>query len=254
MPPRNGPLRVEFSTAHRAKGREADYVIVLNLNDGRWGFPSKVDDDPLLELVLPPLSGGAFPFAEERRLFYVAMTRARNGDIPGDRPRASIDVRDGVADRVRQVASDRRASARVSALWKRSPTAITEPKVSGLLASKLRSPGSPLPELRCRLRTGWRAGGLVYESGLSPPSHRLSQVRSGRPTEDRRTSSVPSRPASSTPPRGHADTRRALRGGPAASSKVPRFIICCPTGQLIWHSMFPWFRRSLKAISSVLGA
>ena len=76
---RSRSLRVEFSTVHRAKGREADYVIVLDLNDGRYGFPSKVEDDPLLELVLPPVSGGAYPFAEERRLFYVAMTRARIG-------------------------------------------------------------------------------------------------------------------------------------------------------------------------------
>ena len=69
----------EFSTVHRAKGREADYVVVLDLKDGRWGFPSRIEDNSLLELVLPPSSGGTYPFAEERRLFYVAMTRARIG-------------------------------------------------------------------------------------------------------------------------------------------------------------------------------
>ena len=69
----------EFSTVHGAKGREADYVVVLDLKDGRWGFPSRIEDNSLLELVLPAVSERAYPFAEERRLFYVAMTRARIG-------------------------------------------------------------------------------------------------------------------------------------------------------------------------------
>ena len=73
------PAGGEFNTVHRAKGTEADYVIVVDLADDRWGFPSQIDDDPLLELVLPPPHGKAYAFAEERRLFYVALTRARHG-------------------------------------------------------------------------------------------------------------------------------------------------------------------------------
>ena len=72
-------LQVDFSTVHRAKGKEADYVIVLDLKDALYGFPARIEDDPLLEIVFPPVSGDAYPFAEERRLFYVALTRARNG-------------------------------------------------------------------------------------------------------------------------------------------------------------------------------
>lgn len=72
---RPSTLQIRFSTVHSAKGMEADYVIVLDAISGRWGFPSEIDDDPVLNLVLGIAS--EFPNAEERRLFYVALTRAK---------------------------------------------------------------------------------------------------------------------------------------------------------------------------------
>jgi DNA helicase IV len=63
-------------TIHRSKGLEADYVIVTGLTADKYGFPSEIQDDPLLELVLA--KPDRYPNAEERRLFYVALTRARH--------------------------------------------------------------------------------------------------------------------------------------------------------------------------------
>jgi len=68
-------LKIEFRTAHGSKGLEAEYVFVLNVVEGTKGFPSQIQDDPALQLAMP--APDPFPFAEERRLFYVAMTRAR---------------------------------------------------------------------------------------------------------------------------------------------------------------------------------
>jgi len=62
-------------TVHRSKGLEADYVVVLGLCSGKHGFPAEVADDPLLDLVLAAPEN--HPNAEERRVLYVAMTRAR---------------------------------------------------------------------------------------------------------------------------------------------------------------------------------
>lgn len=68
-------LAIEFMTVHAAKGQEADFVVILGLGKGKHGFPSEKPTDPFLEMLLP--AAEPYPLAEERRLFYVALTRAR---------------------------------------------------------------------------------------------------------------------------------------------------------------------------------
>ncbi|MFC6154792.1 UvrD-helicase domain-containing protein [Nocardioides yefusunii] len=69
-------LQVRFSTVHDAKGREADHVLLPRMVSGDHGFPSDVPADPVLDLVVSNAEG--FRHAEERRLFHVALTRARS--------------------------------------------------------------------------------------------------------------------------------------------------------------------------------
>ncbi|MFA1710244.1 UvrD-helicase domain-containing protein [Peribacillus frigoritolerans] len=69
-------LKIFFLTAHKSKGLEADNVIIINASNKLTGFPNKMSDDPILSLVLTKQD--EYLFAEERRLFYVALTRTRN--------------------------------------------------------------------------------------------------------------------------------------------------------------------------------
>lgn len=96
-------LEIRFLSAHKSKGLQADYVFIINCRDATLGFPSRVEEDGLAGLIRElailklsknkdtggrfqflsdflwrkKLSDSDFAFAEERRLFYVAMTRAR---------------------------------------------------------------------------------------------------------------------------------------------------------------------------------
>lgn len=74
-----GNRKIEFLTVHKSKGLEADYVILLQCNKDTYGFPSLVNDDPVLNYVLT--QSDQCPFGEERRLFYVAITRAKEKTI-----------------------------------------------------------------------------------------------------------------------------------------------------------------------------
>lgn len=72
----NPKLPIQFLSVHKSKGLEADNVILLNFRNDKLGFPNQIIDDPVLNFVLT--NAEDYRFAEERRLFYVAITRTKN--------------------------------------------------------------------------------------------------------------------------------------------------------------------------------
>lgn len=68
-------MSIDFMTVHKSKGLEADYIIIPNMMNETLGFPNQMEDDPVLSLAMP--NPDMHKHSEERRLFYVALTRAR---------------------------------------------------------------------------------------------------------------------------------------------------------------------------------
>ena len=69
-------LDIKFMSVHKSKGIEADEVIIINNKNDLTGFPNKMVSDSILKYVTTEEE--LFTFAEERRLFYVALTRTKN--------------------------------------------------------------------------------------------------------------------------------------------------------------------------------
>ncbi|HEA19013.1 MAG TPA: AAA family ATPase [Pseudoalteromonas prydzensis] len=68
-------LNIQSQTFHAAKGKEADHVVIIGLQKGKHGFPCEKVTPAIIDALLPEQED--FAFAEERRLFYVALTRAK---------------------------------------------------------------------------------------------------------------------------------------------------------------------------------
>ena len=68
-------LKIEFMSIHKSKGLGADVIVVLKLETGKFGFPGTMENDPIMNLVRAEEQ--TFANAEERRVFYVALTRAK---------------------------------------------------------------------------------------------------------------------------------------------------------------------------------
>ena len=69
-------LDIIYMTVHKSKGLESDNVIIINLENKITGFPSKIKDEKITRLVTK--TKDIYPYSEERRLFYVALTRTKN--------------------------------------------------------------------------------------------------------------------------------------------------------------------------------
>jgi len=72
----NSSIRIKYLTMHKSKGLEEENVIIINLENKLLGFPNKIVDSKILRFVSPYYD--KFPYSEERRLFYVALTRTKN--------------------------------------------------------------------------------------------------------------------------------------------------------------------------------
>lgn len=86
-------LQLDFMTIHASKGQQADYVIVMGLKEGSDGFPAPARESVMEQALLPVPED--FPDAEERRLLYVAITRARHRVwllFNKDEPSAFVDI------------------------------------------------------------------------------------------------------------------------------------------------------------------
>ena len=67
--------KLKYFTAHKSKGLESENVIIINLTDDVLGFPSKIKNNNLIEKLFDK---ELYKYDEERRLFYVAITRSKN--------------------------------------------------------------------------------------------------------------------------------------------------------------------------------
>ena len=73
---KNSNINIYFMTVHKSKGLEEENVIIINLENKFLGFPNQIKDDKILRLVSKQFE--KYPYSEERRLFYVALTRTKN--------------------------------------------------------------------------------------------------------------------------------------------------------------------------------
>lgn len=136
---------VRLSTAHKAKGQEWDTVFVAGLIDGKWGNSKNRRLLPLPQEIVPnSLVSDTETNAEERRLLYVAITRAKT--------QVYLSYSDSVVDQSRSKATNQ--SEFLAALLEKTPkyfdTSMSTDSLPDieLQLEQLLLPTTKLPKLR----------------------------------------------------------------------------------------------------------
>jgi len=73
---KNPSIKLYYLTVHKSKGLEEENVVIINMKNDYLGFPNKIKDDRVLRFVSKNYE--KYPYSEERRLFYVGLTRTKN--------------------------------------------------------------------------------------------------------------------------------------------------------------------------------
>lgn len=153
---------VVASTVHKAKGLEADHVAIIGLQDDFRGFPNFLEEDPVISVILA--TSDLFDLAEERRLFYVAITRAKESVTffyDEDQPsRFLLELSNDLGVKLSEEAGE----ASVPCPTCKAP-AMRITKQSAGQRSRLRCINAPLCKGYMELCPSCRNGGLVGHKG-----------------------------------------------------------------------------------------
>lgn len=71
---KNKQLNIRYLTIHKSKGLEEECVFIINLKDDILGIPSKIQNNKIIDDIS---NKSHYLYEEERRLFYVALTRTK---------------------------------------------------------------------------------------------------------------------------------------------------------------------------------
>jgi len=153
---------VTASTIHKAKGLEADHVAIVGLEDDFRGFPNFLEEDPVISVVLE--TSDLFDLAEERRLFYVAITRAKETvTFFYDEEQPSRFLLELSQDLGFRLSLETREASVPCPTCKAPTMRIT--KQSGAQRSRLRCSNAPLCKGYMELCPSCKTGGLVGLKG-----------------------------------------------------------------------------------------